>query len=136
MSSSLIEPTRRNSRTSSLVSTTTSSTPLNNTQRTDKVTPEAGLDLVAQVEQRLARFQPWLKPKSQRRALFGLALKSSGSTLNSSGISSSSGNLGAASITFAELSQHLDLILQQQEGTKSVKYAQRMITLISISYSE
>ena len=123
MSSSSTEATRRNSRTSSLVSTTTSSTPHDNTQATDKVTSEADPDCGAQVGQRSARFQLWLKPMSQRRVLFGLALKSSGSTLNSSGISSSADNLGAASTAFAELSQHLDLVLQQQEGTKLVKYA-------------
>ncbi|KAL8912275.1 MAG: hypothetical protein Q9172_007530, partial [Xanthocarpia lactea] len=75
--------------------------------------------LVAEIEERLERFQPLLKPTSQRRALYGLTLKASGSTLQSSGTSSSAPNIGAASTTFAKLSAHLDEVLLQNEVTAS-----------------
>ncbi|KAL9627367.1 MAG: hypothetical protein Q9204_006618 [Flavoplaca sp. TL-2023a] len=79
----------------------------------DQAAQELDPSSVAEIDKCLKRFRPFLKPKSQLRVVFGIALKSSGSTLASSG---ASGNRGAASTTFAELSVHLEQILEQTEG--------------------
>lgn len=84
---------------------------------------------VAKIEKRLKQFRPLLKPKSQRRVVLGIALKSSGSTLTSSG---DSGNLGATSTTLAKLSVHLDQILQQTEG-KPISYA---LNALNVAHSK
>ncbi|KAL8857733.1 MAG: hypothetical protein Q9198_010713, partial [Flavoplaca austrocitrina] len=115
------------SRATTLVPSIASSASYPDTPPSDQVAQELDSSLVAQIEQRLEGFRPFLKLKSQRRGLLGIALKSSGSTLTSSG---ASGNLGAASTTFAELSVHLDQILQQTEGKPIRDCAQCAISLI------
>ncbi|KAL8895270.1 MAG: hypothetical protein Q9192_003743 [Flavoplaca navasiana] len=118
------------SRATTLVSSIASSESHPDTLLSDQVAQELNPSSVAQIEERLERFRPFLKPKSQRRVVFGVALKSSGSTLTSSG---TSGNLGAASTTFAELSVHLDQILQQTEALARSSNGKRQPPFLDIS---
>ena len=76
--------------------------------------------VVNHIEQKLRKFEPFIKQRSKRRAVLGLTLGSTGSALTSSGGLSST-NLRAASTAFARLSAHLDDILQntQREETQS-----------------
>lgn len=129
MSTSSIDTAWQSSQANTLVASIASETSQTPTQPSKQVAEDIDSNLVAHIEERLERFQPLLKPRSQRRAFFGIALKSSGSTLNSSGASSSAANLGAASITVAKLSEHLDQILQQTEGKSSRERDQRTMPL-------
>lgn len=71
-------------------------------------------NVVHDIEQKIRKFEPLMKQQSERRALLGLTLRSTGSALTSSG-GLSSINLGATSTAFARLSAHLDDILQNIE---------------------
>ena len=76
--------------------------------------------VVHHIEQKLRKFEPFIKQRSKRRVVLGLTLGSTGSALtNSGGLSST--NLGEASTAFARLSAHLDDILQniEREETQS-----------------
>ena len=79
--------------------------------------------LVREIEQTIHKIKPLTQPRSSRRAFLGFALGSTGSALASSG-GLSSANLGATSTAFAQLSTHLDDILQKAEREKHV----RMVT--------
>ncbi|KAL9024575.1 MAG: hypothetical protein Q9196_006419 [Gyalolechia fulgens] len=114
-----IDTASRSNHANTVVSTAPSSTSDIHGLPPDEIAKGADSKFVAEIEERLERFQPLLKRTSQRRALYGLILKASGSTLQSCGASSSAPNLGAASTTLAKLSAHLDQVLQQSEVTAS-----------------
>ena len=88
--------------------------------------------LVDHIEQKLRKFEPFIKQRSKLRAVLGLSLGSTGSALTSSGGLSST-NVGAASTAFARLSAHLDDILQniEREETQSWPSLYKVLILSS-----
>ena len=106
--------------------------PLNNIVSTERPLTAAGEPLSSPIDygrrdlsstavyefgQEVWKFKPFIKERSKRRALLGFTLASSGSTLGSSGDTSST-NIGATSTAFAQVSAHLDDILQDIECKK------------------